>query len=644
MVNVNNTDNLDFLFKSFERNLYFKSKLLTVEGFEREQDYFIYKNQLINCLVHGQGILYGLEVTKEGISFAPEQQNKIKVKLSTGAALDCFGRVILVPDSNQEKEVEDTYQAGKLNYLYLVYDKFSGGTAAALEETNCDNSCADDYTRETYKLIISVTPPAGQILGKVQTEGKPISGARIEALDPNKTVKAVTFTNELGKYNLFVPAGTYTLQASALSFESVEIANVTITNPIEPVIDRDFSLAISSSESQPQLCQELTQAYYTDYLRFPPESNDPKIFLAVLNGEETIEVDEVATKQYRSVVYNNPMLHQLLCDHLADFNNPHRTTAAQVKALQSVNGVGNVGDIAYVSNINLVSDETITIDPDPDNQNIRISSNIRVDPGNDIKSVNTTIEPGDSSKLAREDHVHDLADKVVTSEKINDDAVERKKHLADITDLLDSSNSTILLDKNNTDKTIDLSTNVATGIIKFSGITPGLFNVSGQITPFQPPLPNKMKGVAIVMAISGLPETNSLIFMGELENRIPSFTLPLLTAIYQPEQDFFNIFLKDSRQPGDGEVGQSIDWKVHWWAIPAAKSGAEVTVPPPNENFQIIANDPLLLRIAMQPGITRRQLLAEGISTDQLTSLQTNELIKVEGTGNNRKYFIKAEN
>jgi Carboxypeptidase regulatory-like domain len=630
MVHNNKINGLDFpdnsfyfLGNSFERNLYFRSKLLTVEGFEKEQKYFIGKHQLINHLVHGQGILYGLNVTE--IS-SPDKIGQISIKLSAGSALDCFGRVILVPNLNDLQPVDNTYQAEKPNYLYLEYDKVLSNTATALvEDNNCESDCTKDYIKETYKLSISSTPPSGLISGKVITVDKSeaISGAKIEAKDSNQIVKAVTFTNEAGEYNLFISAGDYTLHVSALSFGNGETINITVSNSIEPITDKNFSLSAISSGSQYQTCQELAQAYFTDYLLFPSDNNDTKIFIAALKVGTT-EVDEVATKQYRSIVYNNPMLHQLLCDHLADFNNPHRTTADQV--------------------IDLVSpDNTIGIKPLEDKKTIELISNIRVDPGNDTKSVNTTIEPGDSSKLAREDHVHNLADKVVTSEKINDDAVTRETHLnSDITGLITSSNKSILFEPNVDVKTIDLSTNIATGIIKFSDITPGLFNVSGQIKPFQPPLP--MKGVAIVMAISGLPETNSLIFMGELENGIPSFTLPLLTAIYQPEQDFFNIFLKDSRQPGDGEVGQSIDWKVHWWAIPAAKSGAEVTVPPPNENFQIIANDPLLLRIAMQPGITRKQLLAEGISTEQLNSLQTNELINVEGTGINRKYFIKAEN
>lgn len=47
MVKANKNESLGFLDNFFERNLYFKSKLLTVEGFQREQDYFIYKHSTL---------------------------------------------------------------------------------------------------------------------------------------------------------------------------------------------------------------------------------------------------------------------------------------------------------------------------------------------------------------------------------------------------------------------------------------------------------------------------------------------------------------------------------------------------------------------------------------------------------------------
>jgi hypothetical protein len=49
-------------FPSFKRNNYFYGKLLTVKDFQTEQQFFINKQRLINRLVHGVGVVCGLEV------------------------------------------------------------------------------------------------------------------------------------------------------------------------------------------------------------------------------------------------------------------------------------------------------------------------------------------------------------------------------------------------------------------------------------------------------------------------------------------------------------------------------------------------------------------------------------------------------
>src|ERR1700749_2308322 len=87
------------------------------------------------------------------------------------------------------------------------------------------------------------------------------------------------------------------------------------------------------------------------------------------------------TAKSSSVVYTNSMMHELLCNHIAllydhvtDFNNPHHTTAEQVRALQSVNGVGNSSTRSFVANIDLRStDNTIGITPDKNAKKIELS-------------------------------------------------------------------------------------------------------------------------------------------------------------------------------------------------------------------------------------------------------------------------------
>ena len=83
------TDDLDCEgLPSFKRNHYFYGKLLSVEDFQIEQQYFVNKHRLINRIVHGRGIVSGLEVT-EGIPVGT-------IEVSEGLALDGLGREVVL--------------------------------------------------------------------------------------------------------------------------------------------------------------------------------------------------------------------------------------------------------------------------------------------------------------------------------------------------------------------------------------------------------------------------------------------------------------------------------------------------------------------------------------------------------------------
>ena len=82
----------------FERNNYYYGKLMTVRDYFAEQCYFNEKRWLINRMVHGWGVVCGLDVKR--IPEDPDDHNKEysdkKVKITEGLAIDCCGREILV--------------------------------------------------------------------------------------------------------------------------------------------------------------------------------------------------------------------------------------------------------------------------------------------------------------------------------------------------------------------------------------------------------------------------------------------------------------------------------------------------------------------------------------------------------------------
>jgi len=72
--------------RSFERNNYFHGKMLSARDLRQEQEYFNEKRRLINRMIHGWGIVCGLEVALEGPCLV----------VKPGLALDCCGNELLV--------------------------------------------------------------------------------------------------------------------------------------------------------------------------------------------------------------------------------------------------------------------------------------------------------------------------------------------------------------------------------------------------------------------------------------------------------------------------------------------------------------------------------------------------------------------
>lgn len=117
-------------------------------------------------------------------------------------------------------------------------------------------------------------------------------------------------------------------------------------------------------------CSQLAQQYYQKNLDKCPECIDAGVFLAVVDIEAdgSAKINPEETTQYRSIVYSNPLLRDLLCGHLADFTNPHHTTAGSIGALTSVANVESPG-----GNIDLIGQGAIEITPNIAAKSITVS-------------------------------------------------------------------------------------------------------------------------------------------------------------------------------------------------------------------------------------------------------------------------------
>jgi hypothetical protein len=297
----------------FERNRYFYGKLLTVRDFETEQSYFIEKNRLVNRLIHGKGIIYGLEADQPQI----DDGDSLTIELSEGVALDCCGNEIVFPQKGIVT-AKGTFDDG-LYFLYLKYAEYNREPVPCLSNASaCEEVCCYSRIRETFEVVISSSAPA--------------------------------------------------------------------TAP---------------DDAEPGDCCDQTD-------------DNPGIFIAAVNilGKE-VAIDTNKTSEYRTFVYNNPLLRHLLESlkkqvdlHLNDFENPHGTTAAQAGALVSIDGVSNPG-----GNIALSAGNSISITADNNNKAITISESHSVIEGNphNTRHASTGPEPvnPENSDTARNKHVSD---------------------------------------------------------------------------------------------------------------------------------------------------------------------------------------------------------------------------------------------
>ncbi len=293
-------EDINFNLKKFEKNKYFYGKLMTVRDFEAEQEYLDGKRHLINRLLHGSGIVYGFNLEKITLS-----QDGTKIKFGEGGgkeiggggvALDCQGYEIIVPDGTVDKTVVNKLTDQSFPYyLYLKYKPCYGERVnAGSSHSSCDETCCPSRIIEDFEVIASNTAPIMEAISCPELA----SASNIEEI--KKKIKEWR-------------EGNY----------------------------KPFSGCDTSEERQ--------------------------VFLAAVskNSNDEILIDKETTRKFTIFVPVQRLLLELLSCHISDFENPHRTNAEQVKALKTINEVGNTpNSTEYVENIQLSSsDKTVSIGP-----------------------------------------------------------------------------------------------------------------------------------------------------------------------------------------------------------------------------------------------------------------------------------------
>jgi hypothetical protein len=137
----------------FERNNYYYGKLMTVRDFFDEQRYFNEKRWLINRMIHGSGVVCGLNVCSEGTD----------IYVEPGLAIDCCGREIWVPEKCKialPSEAPDTYKDSKCitenKYIICLSYQEIKTEQVKLPPISCEEKEKYEYNRirDSYKIEV----------------------------------------------------------------------------------------------------------------------------------------------------------------------------------------------------------------------------------------------------------------------------------------------------------------------------------------------------------------------------------------------------------------------------------------------------------------------------------------------------------
>lgn len=380
--NHNGQDN-NCTLSSFERNRYFYGKLMTVRDFKAEQDYFNGKRHMLNRLIHGVGIVCGLEVSKLNVS-----GNELSIEFSEGVALDCCGREIVVPPSSEKIKVSGMLTDGNPNYLYLKYKECATEKVPAVSNASaCEEVCCDNRVKETYSIeVTQVKPDAMPLWEETITKDDLKKGIRCpECKDPNypKVLLAVLIKDNNGVWGID-------------DAETRKWRSVVFSNPI---------------------LYKLINSHLTDF------SNPHNVTAGQVGALKSIEGVEnpggnIELVRQDAIIINadnNAKTITIGESHSAKTDNPHNVTALQTGALVSVNGVRNLG-----GNIDVVAGVNITITPDDTNNLITIASTAAIDPALSVTSVGSNKVVGTINKYAHEDHVHDIGKGIIAFDNLNE--------------------------------------------------------------------------------------------------------------------------------------------------------------------------------------------------------------------------------
>ncbi|MBR4812331.1 MAG: hypothetical protein IKZ69_00330 [Lachnospiraceae bacterium] len=197
----------------FERTKYYYGMLLNVDDFNAEQRYMNDKRRLVNRLIHGMGVVCGLNVVRLDDS---------TISVESGMALDNTGREIVVDVPVTKKlsminGYESAMNSGSNAYVYLCLEYSEGERGASYSIADGDGKAPNGKIRENFNLYLTSSEPDDSI-----DQVRDFSEQTVTVFSNDQLcIRHITprYVNPMMPVELRVEIETFTKQFAAFSYD-----------------------------------------------------------------------------------------------------------------------------------------------------------------------------------------------------------------------------------------------------------------------------------------------------------------------------------------------------------------------------------------------------------------------------------------
>lgn len=261
-----------------------------------------------------------------------------------------YGKLLTVRDFNLEQE----YFLNKIRFANKMLHGY--GTVCGLE--------ASIVVADENKLEISLTKGVAiDCCGNEITviENNPVEVENWDKVDKNKPIYIYLKYSECETEPVASISSSSTCEEECCNSRIKETFSLYATND-EPELDTVFTV-VSHKDNTTDILNEIKEKFYENKKTKCSDCQEEGVLITVLTKSgNSFQIDKIKETELRPLIFTNPMLRDLIISHKSDFDNPHKTTAEQIGALKTINGIGNTEE-NKTTNVNIVSnDATIEIE------------------------------------------------------------------------------------------------------------------------------------------------------------------------------------------------------------------------------------------------------------------------------------------